>query len=151
MPQSVRYLFWEVWRELTRAENYRRNWYGYATNQLSHMMLGFIYCCAVSAAHWAYYHEFAEKPVLWLFVAVTYAAFELGTQKWKGWDTVEDWMFFALYGGGVPVLIFTEIEAGNPTVTTSIEWAIPTVGIIFTHLVSGIVVRIVNGVRNGSD
>lgn len=136
-------------REITTPENYRRNWYGYATNQLSHMMLGFIYCSLMSSIHWGFFHEFAHKQVLFSFVAATYAAFELGTQKWRGWDTVEDWMFFALYGGGVPVLLFDEIEVGNPALTTRIDFVIPVVGIISFHLLAGIVVRIVNEVRHG--
>ena len=58
-------------------------------------------------------------------------------------------MFFALYGGGVPVLLFDEIEIGNPSLMTRIDFVIPVVGIISFHLLAGIVVRIVNEVRNG--
>lgn len=86
-----------------------------------------------------------------MFVAVTYMAFELGTQKWRKWDTIEDWMFFALYGGGVPVVVFTEVNVGSPQLYTSIEWVLPTTGVIVAHLLTGVAVRIVNEVRNGRD
>ncbi len=136
-------LFGIIWRELKTPDAYPNNWYGYAKNQLSHFMLGFTAACVMSHVHFTIFDEFAQKGALWASIAMMYAIYELSSQGWQGKDTVEDWFFFAIYGAGVPIFMFNEIEQGSPVLTVNATLAIPAVAVIYGHLIVGIIARII--------
>jgi len=136
-----------VFQELKRTEDFSSDWYGYATNQLSHFVLGFTMACVFSAMHFWLLGDFADKAALWFTIAFIYGMWELGVQRWRGFDSVEDWVFYSVYGAGSAILFFNETTPGSPILTTSIEYVMPFVAILFGHLVVGILVRIYQKVR----
>lgn len=137
----------KILEELRTTQDFDGDWYGYATNQLSHFVLGFAMACVFSAMHFWTFGEFAEKGALWFTIAFLYAIWELGVQRWRGIDTIEDWVFYSVYGAGSAILFFNETTPGSPILTTSMEYVMPFVAILFGHLGIGILVRIYQKVR----
>ncbi len=124
-------------------DDFRYNWYGYASSQLGHIGLGVAYAWGVAAVTFVVLGEFPSKPQAWLVVAVVYSAFELLWQRWNGLDTVEDIIFLVVYGAGGALTVFSEIEPGNPVLQMHI--AAPAYFAIFavTHLAIGTAYRVV--------
>lgn len=138
----LREIFRAILAELRVPEDFGSDWYGYATNQLSHCMLGILAACLLSGLHFWTFGEFAEKGALFFVIAIGYAIWEVGVQPWRGIDTVEDWVFFTVYGAGSMILFFNETQPGSPVLTTSMEWVMPFIAIVVGHLVAGVVARI---------
>jgi hypothetical protein len=128
--------------ELSRADAYPSDWYGYARNQLSHFALGITTAAMLAQAHFAVFDEFAKKGALWAVIAFGYAAFEILRQGWNGRDTVEDWLFFAAYGAGLPIFLFNEVEVGSPILSINSQMVVPVFGVVMCHLAGGIFSRI---------
>lgn len=131
-----------IWSELKTPDSYSKDWYGYLTNQVSHLALGFATACVMSNLHFMVFGEFAEKWALWFAIAVCYATFELTGQGWRGKDTIEDWIFVSVYGAGVPIAVFSEIEKGNPDLVLNSRVVVPIICFIVAHLIGGIVARV---------
>lgn len=131
-----------IFAELRSPSDFGQDWYGYATNQLSHFVLGFTMACLFSALHFAVFGEFMEKGALWFIIAFIYALWELGVQRWRGIDSVEDWLFYSVYGAGAAILFFNEIEPGSPVLITSMEYVMPFIALLYGHIAAGIIARI---------
>lgn len=132
----------KVWAELTVSDSFPDDWYKWASNQGTHFTLGVAAAC-LGTVLWVHVAgEFPDK--LWLFVSIAaiYAAFELAFQGWKGWDTVEDWIFVSVYGAGNAVLVFTEIQPGLLAATAHLDKAALGFGMFFGHLAAGIAWRL---------
>lgn len=129
---------------LSVSDSYKGDWYGYASNQLSHTFLGFLVTCSIGVFGYYYLNEFMHKETIWLIISSGYILFEWVTQGFKKpLDTIEDWLFFSVYGSGGPVLLFTEKQVGSPFLEVSVLSIGPILAIMFTHLLTGIVVRII--------
>ncbi len=124
-------------------DDFRNDWYGYAKNQVSHGLLGMASAWVVAAAGFWYYEEFPDKTYAWLLVAFLYSAYELLWQRWNGLDTIEDILFWVVYGAGGALLVFSEVEPGNPVLQMHIAGP-AYVGIFaITHLAIGTAYRVV--------
>jgi hypothetical protein len=144
-------IFSEIWRELNTPDGFTTNWYGYATNQVTHLAMGFSAVCVVSALYFGFHGEFSQKAHLWGLVAISYAIYEMAAQGWNGKDTVEDWVFFSLYGAGVPVVIMNEVTPGNPTLEVNSQLVVPAIGLVVAHLLGGIIARVYLKIRGQND
>lgn len=131
--------------ELKRPDDFGKDWYGYATNQLAHFVLGFSTACALSFAHLYVFGEFSDKVALWALIALLYAGWELIIQKSSRCDAIEDWTFYAVYGAGGAIFLFNEVEPGKPDLITSMEYIPPFMVVFYGHLITGVVVRIWQG------
>jgi hypothetical protein len=96
----------------------------------------------LSQLHFAVFGEFAQKGALWIVIAVCYMSFEVMRQGWKGRDTIEDWMFFAFYGAGLPIFLFNEVEVGSPVLDINSQLVVPVFGVVLCHLAGGILSRV---------
>lgn len=134
---------------MIKPDNFPRDPYSFVTNQTGHaLMIGFllvVYGLSLSCV-WL----FGELPNKWLIVAlgaVGYAAFEMVTQGWQGWDTIEDWFFVNGYGIWAPVLAFSapspEVAALDPEIHATVNlWTpAPFIAVFVLHLVVGAAVR----------
>lgn len=131
-----------IFSELGTSDNYHTNWYSYATNQLSHTLLGFITSCIVSYTTFLILGEFWVKEYIWGTAALLYIFVELIQRQTRNiWDAVEDFIFFAVYGAGVGYLLFNEVSPGSPEVKSNILYTIKVVSIIGGHLSVGILMR----------
>ena len=135
-------IFSKITDELSTQENFSRDWYAYATNQIGHTAIGFVFASLVSYLTFLYLGEFAPKECIWLFSAMIYGAWETLNGK-PSWDSLEDWIFFAIYGAGSATMLFSEVSAGSPMVVTQIVYVPKFTAIIAAHLSVGVVARIV--------
>ena len=140
-------------KELTTSSNYTTDPYGYGKNQLAHLSIGFIMATVVSALSVLFAGEFLYKGDLFAIMCVIFVLWEfvqrsLSVVKVTIWDSVEDWVFMALYGSGTAIFLFSESEVGSPWVTSNIYYSLPFVGVVATHLFVGILARIMNRKRD---
>lgn len=136
--------------ELSKSDSFKADWYGYASNQLSHILLGFVYTCLFSLFSFVLISEFPHKGVILFFVFTSYVLYEYFSQGIKEpFDTIEDTIYFALYGGGSAVLLFTEVEAGSPKLEVSILSTTPILTIMAIHLLCGVVLRMIEKEKKG--
>lgn len=125
-----------------QSDNFRRDWYGYATNQLSHTLLGFLTSCLVSYISFLILGEFWVKEYILITSATIYLFVELAQKQDNIWDCIEDFTFFVVYGVGSGYLLFNEVSVGSPEVRTNILYILNVVSIISAHLSIGILIRI---------
>lgn len=78
--------------------------------------------------------------VFWLILAL-YSLKEIGLDKWNGFDTVEDVMFFVIYGAGGTLLSFKEVSDGQSLVALDAAAVVPIFAIFAVHLLTGIFQR----------
>jgi hypothetical protein len=105
----------------------------------------------VSAAAFAYFGEFAPKGITFLIVFALFAI-----QQWKQWvtdtwDTIEDTIFTVLYGAGTVILMFSEIDPGNPNMIGNILNFAGIFAIVATHFAVGATTRAYRELRHGTD
>ena len=138
--------------ELGKADNFRYDWYGYATNQMAHGLFGFLFACFVSYAGFLLYGEFCDKEAILGIVFGVYILVEFLQVNQKNiWDSIEDTIFFVFYGAGSAILLFSEVEPGSTAVKTDLTNAIYVSLIITIHLLTGIVCRAYNKTRQVKD
>lgn len=100
-------------QELFRPDDFREDWYGYLTNQISHITLGAA-SSLVLAVLFFFIH--GEYPVRWTVVWMVFTAYvfkEACIDQWAGVDTIEDVVFVCFYGSGASVLSFSELAVGE--------------------------------------
>lgn len=120
-------------------DDFKADPYGHVTNQTSHSFLvGGILLAYLPVMAWFYI--VGEFPVKWMIIAwaaVSYAAFELIVQGWRGWDTVEDWIFVVIHGTTGFVVTFSEIEPGSLKFQGDLAIAAPFIALFLFHLAAG--------------
>lgn len=127
-------------REWFPQDEFADDWYGWLTNQISHLSFG-VMVALVSSVCWFYvYGEFPVKVYLWPLVAALYVAIEC-VRDWTGWDSFEDTVFFAGYGVGGALLVFSEVTPGEPALIVSAFDVVPIIGLACVHLAAGVYVR----------
>lgn len=89
---------------LFKPDNFARNWIGYVGNQSGHLLTG---ATSYVYLHVAYLWKFETLAYRWHVTAIClvgYLIWEAVINEWAGWDSVEDTVFFAGYGAGIPSL-----------------------------------------------
>lgn len=141
----------KILSDLSTPASFRRDWYGWATNQLAHITLGVILAALLSFANFMTIGEFAYKGILFAMVAVLFAAQQGKQWTLKPWDTFEDFVFTVVYGAGTVIIMFDEVEPGSPLIQTNIINIAPICAIVATHLFVGSVIRAAREVKYGTD
>lgn len=121
-------------------EDFEHDWYGWLTNQISHMSAGIFAALIVSAAWFQIIGEFPLKIFAVPLIAGIYIALEI-YRGWFGWDSIEDTIFFAVYGTGGAFLVFSEVTPGSPYLLVSVANVLPVLLIASGHLLAGVVRR----------
>lgn len=124
-------------------DSFPRDGYGFTTNQFGHAVgVGFLVLVyGVTLLWFLAFGEFPYKLHIALFAGLSYFAFELYTQNWQGWDTVEDWWFVNVYGVWGPLCTFSEVTVGSADVTLNLFAPLPFVALLAVHLLAGAYVR----------
>ena len=126
---------------LIEPSAFLNDWYGWLTNQSGHILLGVFmafFVCLIA------FFALGELPFrLDVFAACLfgYVAFELFTQGWQGYDTLEDTVFVVAYGCGAPLAAFHEVTAGSADVALDLRALIPFFLASVIHLACGVVFR----------
>lgn len=140
-----------ILRDLSTPSSFKRDWYGWVTNQMAHITVGVMLTAFISAACFLTFGEFIFKVYLWGSIAGLVAINEFALQKSKKWwDSLEDFVFIVLYGAGTSIIMFDEVEPGSPAMVASITSIAPICIIVATHLIAGALSRAVEEVRHGA-
>lgn len=123
---------------LTEPDEFLDDWYGWLTNQISHICLGVFLAFVICAACYIAYGEMPYRLAVYGVIATGYLAFELLVQGWRGRDTIEDSVFTVGYGASAVLASFSEIRAGSPIVALDIMALLPFFAIAVLHLISGV-------------
>jgi len=121
---------------------------GYAGNQLGHAGVGAILAFVICIIYFSVFGEYPIKIYVFFLILIGYVGFELKTQTFKGFDTIEDTTFVCLYGSGLFLLSVSEIEIGNSDVKLNMLAVIPVLTVMLGHLMIGMVWRIFNEEKN---
>ena len=133
---------------LLEAENYKRDWYGWLTNQSSHALWGAASYIALCGAWFYVCGEYPVRWVAWLIIAVGYLTFEFVVQRGRHfWDSVEDFVFWCCHGAGVMALTFKEVMPGSPEFVARITDIFPILGFFIFHCAAGVAIRIYQSQR----
>jgi hypothetical protein len=121
----------EWFRRVFAQDDFADDWYGWLTNQISHIGLGLVFAVFSCWLWMMIAGEFPVKWVAWPICVAVYLALE-AVRGWSGWDSAEDTAFTTVYGTGGAFLLFTEVSPGDPFMMvdfTNLPWvlAVPTV------------------------
>lgn len=127
---------------LFSPDSFQDDWYGYLTNQVSHISLGVFLTWVLCFISFLVVGELPYKIEIFSFLAVLYFLYELLFQGWHGLDTIEDWVFFSLYGVLGTVVTFTEVAS-----VITLNLIAPTIifPVLILHLFVGCLLREFNG------
>lgn len=128
-------------RKWFEQDDFVDDWYGWLTNQISHFAFGIAVVFVVSVAWFMIFGEFPVKVIIWPIIAAVYMAIEW-LRGWSWGDSVEDTVFFAGYGAGGALLVFTEKTIGSPALEMSVMDVKPIFLIVCAHIVAGVFVRL---------
>ena len=126
-----------------KPDSFRLDGYGFTTSQFGHALgIGFLcFVYGLTLAWFLLFGEFPYKKHIAIFGGIAYFAFELYTQGWQKWDTVEDWWFVNVYGIWGPLCSFSEVHIGSEKVATDLYAPLPFIGLLAVHLLAGSYVR----------
>lgn len=130
----------EWFRTAFAQDDFADDWYGWLTNQISHIGLGIALSLAVSAIWFFAAGEFPHKLTAWALCLVGYSATEV-IRGWRWRDSLEDVAFVCAYGAGGALLLFSEVTPGSPLLIVSVSDILPTVAIASAHLGWGVFLR----------
>ena len=130
---------------LFTPDNFKRDWYGWITNQWAHVMLGQMLFGLSMIATLLIDGEFASRIYVLAGVAFVYFLWELFTFKPKQfWDAVEDFFFVVIYGAGWVAACFSEVVIGHPTFHSNVYTVLPIVGLFAFHSTLGVLFRVID-------
>lgn len=127
-------------RNLFPKDNFAGDWYGWLTNQISHIALGVFIAIWVAGLSYLITGEFPVKWAGWLSCAGIYAVAEV-VRGWNGVDTVEDWTFVSVYGAGGGFMAFSEVTPGEPLLVVSLGDVVFLLSFMVCHLIVGVLGR----------
>ena len=137
---AVRCNMIEWFRRNFPQDDFSKDWYGYLTNQVSHVGLGLFMATFVAIGFFVVAGEMPGKWAAWVVCFATYMAMEL-VRGWNGWDSVEDTIFTAGYGAGGAFLLFSEVTPGDPVLSVDIVPAGVLAAVMVLHLILGVARR----------
>lgn len=130
----------EWFNRMFTQDAFEDDWYGWLTNQISHLALGVTTALFTSVIWYWVFNEFPFKVVIWPAITAVYVGLEV-VRGWDWWDSIEDTIFFSAYGAGGAFLVFSEVTPGSPVLTASATDVLPILGLACIHLLAGAYLR----------
>jgi hypothetical protein len=129
-----------VWQELTTPDDFSDDWFKWSAGQAGHFVQGLMVALFITVLHDHFYGEAPYKYQIFIVAGASYLLFELTFHGWQKWDTIEDWVFFSLYGAGGGILSVSEIAPSDYDID------LKTAGLVFVamvgHLLMGVAKRL---------
>lgn len=125
-----------------QPDDFRGDWYGYLTNNISHLSVGILWAWLASLVYFYVVGEYPYKLQVLIGLGLGYMAYEVIRQGWQGVDTVEDWIFFTLWGVGGSMAAFNEITPGSIWLALNPEAPLPFFLGASLHLAIGVAIRV---------
>lgn len=126
---------------LIEPDAFLDDWYGWLTNQAGHVLLGVFMAFFLCVVAFFALGELPYRIDVFAVCLIGYLAFELLTQGWQGYDTIEDTVFVVGYGCGAPLSAFHEVSAGSPDVSFDLFALTPFFVASAIHLACGVAFR----------
>lgn len=125
-------------------DDFRKDWYGYLTNQCGHILLGmFLYVMLMWFSVYVS-GEFAYRSHVFAVILVGYLIWESVVSTWNGLDSVEDTVFTAVYGAGIPAILFVESVEDGVRFDADIRSVAFMSVFVGVHLAVGVLFRVLN-------
>ena len=86
--------------------------------------------------------ELPHRGAIFMACLIVSAIVEFIRRGWRGWYTIEDLIFFTLYGIGGTMVTFTGYQATSASAVFDMKIAVPMLVGFFIHLLLGVVYRI---------
>lgn len=131
----------DVILSLGRGDGFPRDWYGYLTNQVSHVGLGIFAAWAACLVAFVISSDLPYRWQVFAGISAVYAAKELIIDRWQGADTVEDFLFVVVYGAGGTLASFRQIDDFSSDVAFNIYSTVPFLVACGLHLAGGSFIR----------
>lgn len=119
------------------SDAFENDWYGWVTNQGSHIGLGVLLTFVLCAGFFLFFGEMPFKLAVLAVIATGYLAFEVGVQGWRGIDTIEDTVFVVGYGASGALVGFSEIAPGSAHLSINLMDLLPYFAVSSLHLLTG--------------
>lgn len=121
-------------------ENFKGDWYGWATNQLSHVLIGLFAAILTTLAWWGIFGEYPYRLPLAIVLMLVFVASEL-KQGWNGGDAFEDLLF---RGYGVAFILGTlhEVQRFALTLEPDVGAMLTIIVVASVHLAVGAGIRL---------
>jgi hypothetical protein len=126
---------------ILEADDFPNDWYGWVTNQISHIGLGVFLVFVVCLSSFGLIGEMPYKNAVYALVLFGYLSFEMGVQGWREWDTLEDTAFVTFYGAGGALAGFSEVTPGDAMLTVNPLGLMPFFAVAVLHLLAGALFR----------
>ena len=122
---------------ILKPDSFPGDWYGWVTNQISHIFVGIALVFFASLICFYSFGEMPNKLTIYGAIFAGYVAFEVLVQGWRGVDTVEDTTFVVGYGAAGVLAGFTEVEVGSPYLELNLLGLAPFFAVAIVHLIAG--------------
>lgn len=124
---------------LLTPSNFLDDWYGWLTNQVSHIFLGLFLVFVFSMAGFWAFGEFPYKINMLIAIgAVYFLGVEMALQGWRGFDTIEDTIFVVGYGASGALGASIEVMPGKTTIIMDLQPLLPFFYVLTAHLIAGV-------------
>lgn len=128
-------------KHIFQPDDFSGDWYGYLTNQISHVSLGVFFTWFSTLISVLMSGEFPYKWQVFFALLSIYLIYEITYQGWNGLDTIEDLTFFGVYGVGGTLLAFSEFDADLSLAMLDVQSPKLMFAILGVHLFLGSVYR----------
>jgi len=117
-----------LWEIVNKSDDFRKQPYGYLTNQVGHMFLGMQVMIQASALWFIVAGEYPQKAIVLAAWALIYLIGIEGLKQGAGvkltlrrmLDSAEDTVFAVVFGAGIPANYVSEVYPGSPIVSQNL-------------------------------
>jgi len=126
---------------LIEPSAFLNDWYGWLTNQAGHILLGLFLAFFLCVTAFFALGELPYRIDVFVVCLLGYVAFEIISQGWQGYDTIEDTVFVVAYGCGAPLAAFHELNVGSSEVSVDLLALMAFFVVSAIHLCFGVAFR----------
>lgn len=134
----------EVFNELSQSD-YHTGWFAYAVSAMAHVSVGSVSALVGGLLYFLIMGEYPEKEILWVWVMVFWATYEILTQRKNrshGWGNFVDWLYLAVWGAGPAIFSAYELEIGRPNLGLDPFLLLVLLSLGAVHLLVGVISRL---------
>jgi len=118
------------------------NWFDYLNVQMYRTLLGLFLVWVFAVIGYVTVGDLPHRGVIFMACLIVSAIVEFIRRGWRGWHTIEDLIFFTLYGIGGTMVTFTGYQATSASAVFDMQIALPMLVGFFTHLFLGAMYRL---------
>lgn len=116
--------------------------YKWGSNQATHALMGLITAWLLASAGFFINGEYPQKESLFLVILFGYAAKELMFDGFNGWDTFNDILFYAGFGAGSGIVVFSEKSIGDWSPDVNPYSLTILLGVFISYWIAGTLARV---------